>query len=68
MYITENELWLLAASYLLILVLIIRIVYEYDLIHKKILLITADRNKYAQHLYELESSISHLNAMRYKND
>lgn len=71
MYINEHELWLLAAFYLFMLVLVIRIVYEYELIHKKTLSITADRNKYAQKLHELESSIAHLNALRYdrnKND
>ena len=37
MYINEHELWLLAAFYLFMLVLVIRIVYEYELIHKKTL-------------------------------
>ena len=71
MYINEHELWLLAAFYLFMLVLVIRIVYEYEQIHKKYLSMIKDRNKYAQQLHELDTSISHLNSLRYdrnKND
>ena len=65
MYINEHELWLLAAFYLFMLVLVIRIVYEYEQIHNKNLSIIIERNKYAQQLYELDTSISHLNSLRY---
>ena len=71
MYINEHELWLLAAFYLFMLVLVIRIVYEYEQIHKKYLSMIKDRNKYAQQFHELDTSISHLNSLRYdrnKND